>query len=70
MVSAKLLPTLPITSQKTKIIGKTIYWKKIKIIKVEHVREKVDFRIFSGPFAFYDVDKFYNTKGNNTKKNK
>ena len=52
MVNAKFLPTLPVTSQKTKIIGKTIYWKKIKIIKVEHIREKVDFGIFSGPFVF------------------
>lgn len=56
--------------KKQKLLGKQSIGKKIKIIKVEHVREKIDFRIFSGPFAFYDVDKFYNTKGNNTKKNK
>ena len=56
---------MPITFQKNKLLWKQCI-KKTKV--VEHIRENVDLGIFTGIFAFYHVDQFYNTKGNNTKK--
>ena len=60
------MPILPITSQKHKLLGKQSIEKKIKVVK--HIRENVDLGIFTGIFSFYQVDQFYNTKGNNSKK--
>ena len=58
MVNAKFLLTFPIISQNTKITEKIIYWKNVKVIKVDHIREKNDFGNFTSTFAVYDIDHF------------